>query len=160
MAINFGQKLNADYGIKIGTSSTAGHIFTASDTSGNGSFAAPAAQVFYTGHTFAIPDAVHVPSGDIDYIPGIFIPEVSGQVTEIALVRYRINSGTSATVKLQNNGGDVTGFTGISVTTTSATTNPTDVSVTDLDYLTLVVTAVSGSPKNLSFTVVLEHTVS
>jgi hypothetical protein len=111
-----------------------------------------------TPHTFAVGGPIQVPAGDTDYIPGFFVAAPTGmQTVNVAMARHRINSGTSVTVKLQKNGIDVTGFTGISVTTTSTTTDPTDVAVADGDYLQLIVTAVSGSPKNLSFSLFLDY---
>ena len=113
--------------------------------------------IHYKGHTFTIGGEVFVPSGDVDYVVPFFVPVYAGTYVKLVRARYRINSGTSATVKLQKNGVDITGFTGISVTTTAATTNPADVSLADDDLIALVVTAVSGNPKNLTFTLVLEH---
>jgi hypothetical protein len=101
--------------------------------------------------------AIAVPSGDTDYIPGFFVSKSSLQVVKLVKCRYKINSGTSVTAKLQVNGSDATGFTGISVGTTAASTDPADITLADDDYVALVVTAVSGSPKNLSMTVILEH---
>lgn len=114
--------------------------------------------VFRTTHTWTIPDAIAVPSGDTDFIPPFFISLATGQTANVVKARYIISSGTSATVKIQKNGADLTGYTGISVTSTAASTTSTQ-SVADDDRLALVVTAVSGSPKNLSLTLVLEHTV-
>ena len=116
--------------------------------------------VFQTAHTFAIQSTIAVPSGDTDFIPPFFVPKSTNQTVKLAACRYKINSGTSATCKIQVNGADATGFTGISVTTTSATTNPADVTLAADDRVALVVTAVSGSPVNLSFTIYLEHTVT
>jgi hypothetical protein len=111
----------------------------------------------WVGHTFTVAGDVAVPSGDLDFINPIFIPVAAGRTVKLAKCRYKINGGTSVTCKLQINGSDATGFTGISVTTTTAETDPTNISMADGDRLALVVTAVSGSPKNLSFTVVMEH---
>jgi hypothetical protein len=110
-------------------------------------------------HTWAISGEIKVPSGDTDFLCPFFVSLASGQTAKITSARHVINSGTSATVKLQRNGSDVTGFTGISVTTTATTTNPTDVGLSENDRLALVVTGVSGKPKNLSFTLFIEHTV-
>jgi hypothetical protein len=117
--------------------------------------------VTYSTHTFAVAGAIAVPVGDTDYIPGFYVMlKAAGHTAQIVSARHRINGGTSATVKLQKTGVDLTGFTGISVTTTSTTTNPTDQSVADGDYIALVVTAVAAAPLNMSFTVVVEHTVT
>jgi hypothetical protein len=83
----------------------------------------------------------------------------SGQTAKVVSARYKINSGTSVTAKVQKNDIDVTGFTGLSITTTATTTNPTDISLSDNDKLALIVTSIVGTPKNLSFTLFLEHSV-
>lgn len=110
-------------------------------------------------HTWAISGEVKVPASDTDFIVPFFLPEPAGQTVRIVGARYRINSGTSVTAKLQLDGVDVAGLTGLSVTTTAATTDPADVDVTDAQMLALVVTAVAGTPKNMTFTVWLEYTV-
>jgi hypothetical protein len=116
-------------------------------------------RTFLTPHSWTIGGEIKVPSSDTDYIPPFFIPVASGQTVTLTEARHRINGGTSATVKLQKNGGDITGWTGISVTTTSTTTNAADEAFTDEDTLALVVTAVSGTPINMTFTVFLQHVV-
>lgn len=108
-------------------------------------------------HTWAVGADVKVPSGDTDYIPGFFVSKPATQTVKLTRCRAKINSGTSVTCKIQINGVDATGFTGISVTTTAATTDPADVTLADGDYVTLVVTAVSGSPKNMSFSAMLSY---
>lgn len=108
--------------------------------------------------TFTIGGYVNVPIGDVDYLNPIFVSVNSGQTLRLVACRHRINSGTSATVKLQRNGVDITGFTGISVTTASTTTDAADVTLSDADMIQLVVTAVSGSPQNLSLSLIFEVT--
>jgi hypothetical protein len=106
-------------------------------------------------HTWTVAGAVAVPSGDTNFIIPFFVPVPGGQTVTLAGARYRINSGTSATVKLQRNGVDVAGFTGLAVTTTAATTSGSQ-ALADGDMLALVVTAVAGSPVNMTFTVYLD----
>lgn len=113
----------------------------------------PIVAISSLSYTWTIPDEVKVPSGDNNYIPGIFAAEAATDAISLISCRHRINSGTSATVKLQVNGTDATGFTGISVTTTSTTTNPADVPLADEDYIQPVVTAVVGTPKNMTLSV-------
>lgn len=108
-------------------------------------------------HTFTLSGEVAVAAGDIAYVPPFFIPVPPGQTVRLRSVRHRINSGTSATVKLTSNGTDLTGYTGIAVTTTTATTDAADVTLTNNAALALVVTAVSGTPKNLSLTLYLDY---
>lgn len=111
----------------------------------------------WVGHTFGVAGAIAVPVGDLDFIVPLYVPVFAGRTVKLAKCRYKINSGTSVTAKLQINGVDATGFTGISVTTTTAETDPTNIALADGDRINLVVTAVSGSPQNMSFTIVLEH---
>jgi len=110
------------------------------------------------GHTYSIPGEVKVPSGDVDFINPFFASLTGGgHAIKLVKARHRINSGTSVTCKLQKNGVDITGFTSISVTTSDTDTDPTDVVLADDDKIALVVTGVSGTPKNMSFTLFFEH---
>lgn len=111
-------------------------------------------------YTWAVPGLVSLASGDTDYICPMFVSAPSGDkwTCKIVKVRARINSGTSVTMKMQAAGADVTGFTGISVTTTTGNTTPTGVSLSDGDALVPVVTATSGSPKNMTVTAYLTYT--
>lgn len=108
-------------------------------------------------HTWAVPGEIKVASGDTDFIVPFFVRVPTGQEAKLTWARHRINAGTSVTAKLTKNGVDVTGFTGISVTTTSANTDPADVALADGDLLALVVTAVSATPKNMTFSVGIEY---
>jgi len=112
-------------------------------------------------HTWAVGGEIKVPSGNLDVIPGMIVPTLaSGQTARIIEARYRIGAGTSATVKLQKNGSDITGMTGISVTTTQATTTPTAVSLAAGDHIQPIVTAVSGAPQNMTVTLTIEYAAS
>ena len=115
-------------------------------------------KTYRIGHTYAVIDKIKVPNGDKDFIVPFFVSLASGQTVKLVKARYKINAGTSVTCKLQKNGSNVTGFTGISVTTTAGETDPSDVTLADNDKLALVVTAISGVPKNMSFTIFLEYT--
>lgn len=108
--------------------------------------------------TWTVGGYVNVAIDDIDYIAPTFVATAVGQTVKLIGCRYRINSGTSATVKIQRNGSDISGLTGIAATTTSATTDA-DVTLSDSDMLQLVVTAISGSPQNLSLSLIFEVTV-
>jgi hypothetical protein len=133
------------------------HILKLKNSSG--ALSQASAKTIRIPHTWTISGAIAVPSGDTDFINPMFVSLPSGQTANLAGCKYLINSGTSVTAKLQKNGTDATGFTGISVTTTAATTFPTAVTLADGDKLALVVTAVSGSPFNLAFTIFLDVTV-
>ena len=114
--------------------------------------------VIRVGKTYAIAGEIKVPVGQTDFIVPFFVSLAGGQTADLVKARHQINVGTSVTCKLTKNAVDITGFTGISVTTTPADTNPTDVALADNDELALVVTAVAGTPQNLTFTIFIEHT--
>lgn len=101
--------------------------------------------------TFAIKGEIKVPVGEIDFIPPFFVPS-SGTITK---VRHKINAGTSVTCKLQKNGVDVTDFTAMSVATAAASTEG-EATVAEDDLLAVIVTAVSGTPQNLSVSVIID----
>jgi len=110
-------------------------------------------------HTFTISGDVLVASGDTSFIPGFFVAAPAGQTMKVVAARHRINSGTSATVSVQVNGVAATGFSALAVSTTTVTTDPADVTLADGDLLALVVSAVAGAPRNMSFTLWLESVV-
>lgn len=110
------------------------------------------------GHTYAISGEIKVPAGQTDFVVPFFVSLAGGQTAELVKARHKINAGTSVTCKLQKNDVDITGFTSISVTTTAADTDPTDVTLADNDKIALVVTAVAGTPQNMSFTIFIEVT--
>lgn len=125
-------------------------------------------RTFQTPHTFQVPGDVAVAVGDQDVILPMRIPVAAGQSVKVARVEYRLGNGAAGTTvsfKLQSGGADIAGFgtTAAPLVTPSSSgwgeTNPADVAVVDLADLVPVVTGVAGSPKNLSVTVVLEHTV-
>jgi hypothetical protein len=115
------------------------------------------AKVYRIGHTYAISGEIKVPSGDTDFIMPFPVSFATGQTASLIKARHSINSGTSVTAKLQKNGGDITGYIGITVNTTPSDTTQTE-SLSDNDELALVVTAVSGTPTNMSFTLFIEMT--
>lgn len=117
-----------------------------------------APKVYRTPHTYAISGAINVAVGDVDFIPPFFYSLVAGQTASLVKVRYKLNGGTSANVKVQINDVDAVGFTGITVTTAAAETDPVDVALSDNDKISLVVNSVVGSPVNLSFTLFIEAT--
>lgn len=128
------------------------------DISDFGSYAlATHTHTYRFGHTYAISGEIQVPSGDTDFILPFYVSFATGQTASIVKARHSINSGTSATVKLTRNGGDIAGYTGITVNTTPSDTTQTQ-ALTDNDELALVVTAVAGAPTNMSFTIFIEYT--
>ena len=87
----------------------------------------------------------------------------SGTTLKVKQIDCKIKSGTSATIKLQKNGVDLTGFTSISATTNWGNTAPaSDASHTlaDGDIIAPVCTAVSATPVNVSINVTFEETLT
>ena len=117
----------------------------------------PIASTITIPHTWVTPNAVTVPSGTTDAIPPMLVTIPTGKTAKLLSVRYGILGGTSATFKLQRNGADMTGYTGLSATTTPAQTDQADVSLANGDKLQPIVTAVSGSPVGLSVSIVIEY---
>ena len=110
------------------------------------------------GHTYAISGEIKVPVGQTDFLVPFFVSLAGGQTAKLVKARHKLNTGTSVTCKLQKNDVDITGFTAISVTTTAADTDPTDVTLADNDKISIIVTAVAGTPQNMSFTLFIEVT--
>ena len=112
--------------------------------------------VFRIGHTFGVSDTIKVATGDRDFIVPFFISLAAGQTATVVKARHRINSGTSANVKLTKNGSDLTGYTNITVNTTASDTTSSQ-ALADNDLIALVVNSVTGTPKSISFTVFVEY---
>lgn len=105
---------------------------------------------------FVIGGEVKVPSGQTDAIPPMYVSVRPGTTLKLARVRYRIGGGTNVGFKLQKNGSDITGFTGLTATTTAAETDPTDVALADNDAIQIVVTSVTATPVNFTVTLTFE----
>ena len=127
----------------------------------DGTWAAPPGgggdKIYRIGHTYAIGGQIKVPAGNNDFIVPFFVSFAAGQTANLVKARHQIESGTSATVKLQRNAGDITGYTGITVNTTASDTTQTQ-ALSDNDELSLIVTGVSGTPREMSFTLFIEYT--
>ncbi len=143
--------------VRGNTESIKCNVVTGSGPVGPTGPAGPSA-VIRRGHTWAVSGEIKVASGQTDFLLPFFVSLAAGQTAKIVKARYVINGGTNCNVKVQKNGSDVTGFTGIVVTTTAAETDPADVAVVDNDKLALVVNSVSGAPTNLTFTLFIENT--
>ena len=154
------QKTDSDTGTNL--QAAAGRVvLTATRQSGEkGAQGAPGSggSTIRVGKTYAIAGEIKVPVGQTDFLVPFFVSFAGGQTADLVKVRYQIQAGTSVTCKLQKNGVDITGFTAISVTTTAASTDPTDVALAEDDEIALVVTAVAGTPQNMTFTIFIEHT--
>ncbi len=114
-------------------------------------------KVLRIGHSYLVSGSIAVPSGQTDFIVPFTVQFASGQTANLVTARYSINAGTSVTLDVTRNGSNITGYTGISVTTTPATTTQTQALSSD-DELAIVVSGVSGSPFNMSFTLFVEYT--
>ena len=110
-------------------------------------------------HTWAVPGEIKGAVGDTDFIVPFFVPVPAGRFARISGCRTKINSGTSVTLSIQKNGVGVTGFTGLGAGTAAAETMPTPVDCANGDSLAMVVSAVSGTPKNLTVTLYIDYGV-
>lgn len=128
--------------------------------------AVPNTFVFYEDKTWTVPGEIRAPSGTPtqDYIPPFYFRLSADHTAKLIACYYVLEQG-SVTAKLRKKtwGGaesDITGFTGIGVTTTDAETNPSDVTLADKDRIRLVLSSPGSTPWNLSFTIIIEHTVT
>ncbi len=119
---------------------------------------AGADKIYRIGKTYAIGGEIKVPVGQTDLLVPFFISVAAGQTVKLVKARHQIQTGTSVTLDVEVNGVGATGFTGLSVTTTPTDTDPTDVNLSDNDELSIVVSAVAGTPQNMTFTLFLEIT--
>lgn len=112
------------------------------------------------GITWAIAGEVRIASGDNDYIPPTIVPIIAGQTAKLVAVRFRVNNGPThgITFRMQKNGADIVGWTGIVSGSGWGTHDPADVALADGDSLQPVVTTQTGTPKNASIVAYLEHT--
>ena len=115
--------------------------------------------IFREVKEYVVPDTIAVPSGATNYLPAFFLSFKTTQTVKLVGWMAIIQEGTSATFKLQDNGSDITGFTGLEGKTTQQEGEPTAVTMTTKHRIAPVVTAVSGTPKNLSIGIILEHFV-
>ncbi len=69
-------------------------------------------------------------------------------------------TGKSINLTTKKNDVECTGFTGTTVPQTSTDTYPADVVLADNDKLALIVTAISGVPQNMTFSIFIENTVT
>ena len=90
-------------------------------------------------------------------LPSIFVPKRSNQSITIVGARAVINSGTSIGIQLQRNGTNVGSVMTVTTTASLATLSQ---ALADGDRLSLVTSSPSGSPSDLSYTVLLEHTAT
>jgi hypothetical protein len=116
-------------------------------------------------HTWAVAGDVRVPSGQSDVIPPIRMAAAAAETLRLVNVSYRLGNGaagTTVTFSMQREGADIAGITGITTLTNTGWASAAPSAATPLldgQVIVPVVTAISGSPANLSITAVIEHTV-
>lgn len=111
-----------------------------------------------TERTFSIAGEIAVSGADF-YVPGTFVPEPVGQTNKLAGAYAWVQSGT-VTLTVRNNSSDVAGLTGIVINqSTYEYLLPTPIELLNRAYINLHVTAVSGTPKNMSVSILIDSTV-
>lgn len=108
--------------------------------------------------TWAIGGEIKVPSGDTDFIPPAFVTRATDETLTLTRLRAQINSGTSVTLSATRNGTPITGYEDLSVTSSADDIGSGTEEFDNNDVFGIVVTAVSGTPKNLTVTAVFERT--
>lgn len=107
---------------------------------------------FMYSHNYTVPNAV---DGDlVDFA----IPVMAGTTVKITEVRHWTSAGT-CTIAITKNGTGLTGFTGISVSTTKSSTDAADQTLADNDYIGCTVSSAS-SLGNLTVSIYFEITVA
>lgn len=99
--------------------------------------------------SLVVPGAIAVASGGTNYLPPFPVTVSSGYAGTLAGVRAVCRTGT-VTYKIQRNGSDVTGLTGLTANQTVSNVTSTQ-ALTDGDLIAVVVTTpLTGSPDSLS----------
>lgn len=115
-------------------------------------------------HTVALAGTVAVASGDTDYVPGFWVPAVAAQSIRLISVRTQLNGTSSASIAsatILRNGVALASLNDVHITTTAATdTASASVAIADMDKINFRVDLVTGTPKNLSATLVFEETIT
>lgn len=93
---------------------------------------------------------INVAAGDVDYIAPAYITIPAGFNAVLTTVRARINSGTSANIRMTKNGSNLSGLTSLTVTPAGVVANGLNLVAADADLLAPVVNSTSGSPQNMT----------
>lgn len=112
---------------------------------------ATAQKTLRTGYTWAVAGALAA----AQIIPPFYIPMASGQATTIVGFRAKVSAATSIVAQVTRNGSSI--GSSATITTTKTTTSFSAVSIADGDEIGLTLSSPSGSPANLSMTVIAEH---
>lgn len=123
---------------------------------GGGITQAEAEALFFK--TTNIPDA-WVIAGEVTVLtlPGPVLVPAADEELHLVRLDYKIRTGTNVKFKLQKNGVDITGFTGLEATKTAAHVTPTAVAVTTGDEITCVIESVSATPTGFSADLTVGH---
>jgi hypothetical protein len=139
--------------VLVATSATSGIIGLERGLTGGG----PTTTTYRMGHTWAISGEIDVASGQDNVIIPFFVSLATGQTAQIVKARYQLQSGGTADVTLKRNGSPVSGFSGLTVTTTASSSTAPAVSIVEDDELDIDVNSITGTPENLTFTIFVEY---
>ena len=109
-------------------------------------------------HTWGISGEIGVANGQTGYLLPMFISLASGQSASLVSCRHRLNAGGTVNFTVYRNGTAITGFTNITASTTTTTTDPANVSLASDDMISVEVNSITGTPQNLSLTIFIENT--
>lgn len=110
-------------------------------------------------HTWHFPGEVKVASGDTDYILPMITAVPAGATAVIRHARFLITSGTSVTFSMNYDGSNLAGLTGLVASQSLNGSGVVSLGMDDSKLLRPVVSAVSGTPKNLTITLAVDYTV-
>ena len=108
-----------------------------------------------TAHAWVIPGATAA-----ETLPGPVMAPAAGEELLAVRIDYQIRAGTKVTFKLQKGGIDITGFTALEAKTEAKHASPAAVALAEGEEITLVITAVEGTPTGFSATLNIEHIAS
>lgn len=115
----------------------------------------------YRTHIYAIPGDIAVAAGDNNYILPFRVRLRNGQTAKLVGITHRQNvAGATVAVAINRNGADVAGLTAVVVGNAWTDTNLAEpLALADGDELQLVVSGITGAPKNMTVVLVLEVSV-
>ena len=111
---------------------------------------------FRLPYTWGISGPIDVATGQNGFLLPMFMSLAAGQTASLVGCTYKINDGTAVRVRIELNGVILPDYSNVIATQTVNSTNSTVALSTDAE-LALVVTSVSGSPSNMSFTLFIEY---
>ena len=104
--------------------------------------------------TFTVPGLIAA----ADEVVPFFVPVLPGMAASIVGARHMVRTATTATWTLKQNAGAITGLTSIASSTTATTTSlATAVALANGDKVTLDVTAIDGTPADLTVSVYVDY---